>query len=167
MWTNHTQPQQPVTSSSCWSPARPHAAVGWCPILQPAFVTRQPVWFCRPLWHEHQHQADPTSARCGWGQDCRPPYPAEVSPRLRRYGIATGPRMMTSPIVSTRRTGHLTQESRTASTGTRRPSWSPGAGWETHWRESDDINRLLLCITDDHHYSPHLSPVYMLQLGSL
>ena len=52
MWKNHRQPQQPGNSSSCWSPAWSHTAVGWHPILQPAFVTSQPTWLCWSLWHQ-------------------------------------------------------------------------------------------------------------------
>src|SRR4029434_9771072 len=29
VWKIHTQPQQPGTTSSCWSPTWPHAAVVW------------------------------------------------------------------------------------------------------------------------------------------
>ena len=42
-------------TSSCWS----HAAVGWHPILQPAFVTSQTTWLCWSLWIEQHAQADP------------------------------------------------------------------------------------------------------------
>ena len=39
------------------------AAVGWHPILQPAFVASQPTWLCWSLWHEQHAQADPTSVQ--------------------------------------------------------------------------------------------------------
>ncbi|XP_035271232.1 pyruvate dehydrogenase (acetyl-transferring) kinase isozyme 3, mitochondrial-like isoform X5 [Anguilla anguilla] len=37
-WKNHMQPQQPGTSSSCWSPAWSRVAVRWHSIPQPGFV---------------------------------------------------------------------------------------------------------------------------------
>ena len=46
LWKNHRRPQKPGASSSCWSPARSHAAVGWYPI--PGFVASQPT--ARPSW---------------------------------------------------------------------------------------------------------------------
>ena len=54
----HTQPQQLGTSSSCWSPAWSHTAVGWHPFPQPGFVTRQPTCLHWSLWHVQHAQAD-------------------------------------------------------------------------------------------------------------
>ena len=53
---HHTHPQLPGSSSSWWSPARSNSAVGWHPVLQPAFVASQPTWLCRSLRHEPQPQ---------------------------------------------------------------------------------------------------------------
>src|SRR4029434_147668 len=61
VWKIHTQPQQLGPSSSCWSPAWSHTAVGWHPIPQPGFVASQPTWLRWSLWHIQHAQADPTS----------------------------------------------------------------------------------------------------------
>lgn len=50
MWKNHTQPQQPDTSFSCWSPVWSHS------ILQPPFIASQPAWLCWSLWHKQRAQ---------------------------------------------------------------------------------------------------------------
>lgn len=71
MWKHHTQPQQPVTSFSCWSLAWSPTAVGWDPILQVTFVASQPMWLWDQLVFQHEKQVDLTSVRWGWSQDCR------------------------------------------------------------------------------------------------
>lgn len=62
LWKIHTQPHQPGTSSSCWSPVLSHTAVRWHPILQPPFCTTRAVWLCWPLSHKEHVQTDPTSS---------------------------------------------------------------------------------------------------------
>lgn len=71
MWKHHTQPQQPVTSFSCWSLAWSPTAVGWDPILQVTFVASQPMWLWDQLVFQHEKQVDLTSVQWGWSQDCR------------------------------------------------------------------------------------------------
>ena len=70
---NHTQPKQPGTSSSRWSPDRSHTAGGRLRILQPAFAASRPTRLCWSLWHKQHTQADPTSVQWRWGQDCWQP----------------------------------------------------------------------------------------------
>ena len=106
MWKNHTQPRQPGTSSSWWS----HTAVGWHPILQPAFVAGQSTWLCWSL----PQVFNGVEVRTG-----RPFHPlhsqilcelsswrTEFGPRLWTYGIATGCRI-SSRYLSALRWPHL------------------------------------------------------------
>lgn len=65
MWKNHIQPQQPGASSSCCSPASPHTAVVWHPILQPA--SSQSVWLRWSLWNKQHAQADSKGVQWNWG----------------------------------------------------------------------------------------------------
>src|SRR4029434_5807558 len=53
-WKIHTLPQQPGTSSLCWSPTWSHVAVGWHSIPQPGVVAGQPSWLCWSLTHTGQ-----------------------------------------------------------------------------------------------------------------
>ena len=80
VWKIHTQPQQLGTSSSCWSPAWSHTAVGWHPIPQPGFVASQPTWLRWSLWHVQHAQADPTGIQLGWGLDSRQAIPSSPLP---------------------------------------------------------------------------------------